>query len=148
MHALFTRQPIDVWHRIPAGYNETRRRLLLARIQRYIGSQTQCCYENFLSTGSQIAALKLLSQNSCVVRAPADLGSTLAQPLVQTCNHLFPRVMQRLLTDEIPNDVGVFPLVESGTVLHVFGNVIATFIPPNANLFALVKPTAKNPSRE
>jgi hypothetical protein len=54
--------------------------------------------------------------------------------------------MQGFLSYQIPNHVGVLPLVETGAVLHVLGYVITSLIPSNADLFALVKATTKHSS--
>jgi len=54
--------------------------------------------------------------------------------------------MQGLLAYQISDDVGILPLVEGGTILHMFRNVVTSFIPADADLFTLVEATAKHPS--
>lgn len=56
--------------------------------------------------------------------------------------------MQGLLADEIPDDIGILPLLERRTVLHVLGNVVTAFIPPNANFLTLIEAAAEHSSRE
>jgi hypothetical protein len=56
--------------------------------------------------------------------------------------------VQGFLTYQIPDDVGVLPLLKTRAILHMFGHVVAALIPSNANLFALVETTTKDPSRQ
>jgi hypothetical protein len=56
--------------------------------------------------------------------------------------------MQGLLPYQVPNDVGVLPLLETGAILHVLRDMVAAFIPANRNFFTLVETTAEDPSRE
>lgn len=52
------------------------------------------------------------------------------------------------MSDEVTDDVGILPLVKSGPIFHVFRDVVTSLVPTNADLFTLVKATAKDFSRQ
>lgn len=74
------------------------------------------------------------------------MRSAFPQTFVQASNQVLPSVVQCLLSYQIANHIRVFPLIKTCTVLHVLGDVIATLVPTDADLFALVETTTKDSS--
>lgn len=54
--------------------------------------------------------------------------------------------MQGFLPYQIADHVGVLPLLEQGTILHMLRNVVATLVPTDTDLFAFIESAAKHPS--